>query len=308
MPQPLRIEDEHTTSLITTRTRGSALWFVRSPKFEERVLAYLAKYQAIYGAIIYAFVFQGNHYHLVARFPRHNRALFMRDLNSIAARLTKIHIHDYDGGTLWARRYSEQALPRDEDIEEYFFYCALQPVKAGLCSRPSAYKSYNSFYDAADGVSRRYKVVDWTRFHEKERSNSKLSVKDFTNEYRLTFSRLPGYEGLSQREYRQVLLSKLEERRVKLVSERLEQGLSFLPPERLRKTVRGSKPFSTKTSTRHSHRPLVLTCCMETKRAFLQMYFDVKAAFDFASKLYRKGIFDVDFPRGTYRPFVLSTG
>jgi REP element-mobilizing transposase RayT len=122
MAQALRVEDPETVSFLTTRTRNSELWSVQNEKLHKKVCGYLAKYQEKYGVVIYSFVVMGNHIHLNASFPLANRASFMRDFNSIVVRLTKRHVPEYPGGSLWGRRYAEQALPEWGDVEKYFFY------------------------------------------------------------------------------------------------------------------------------------------------------------------------------------------
>ena len=86
MAQPLSIESKDWVYFITTRTAGSRLWLVGNQGLENQILGYLGKYQQRYEAEIYGFILMGNHYHLMASFPKMNRALFMRDFNSAVAR------------------------------------------------------------------------------------------------------------------------------------------------------------------------------------------------------------------------------
>ena len=303
MSQPLRIEAPELHSLLTTRTRSSELWFSNQQLFEKTTLGFLAKYQEKYQAELYAFVFQGNHYQSVARFPGENRACFMRDLNSIIARVANSLIPGRpERGSLWGRRYSEEKLPNPEDIEEYFFYCALQAVHAGLCEHPFQYPGYNSFHDAVSGKKRTFEVVDRAGYNERLRWDRRAKIKDFTKKVTLKYRRLPGYEGLSQADYKAMMLEKLEQRRKKLVAERKAEGLGFIGRRALLAQAPGALPKKTKTSTRTSHRPLVLTKDRETRRAILSWYFAIKAAHLEASRKFRQGIIDVIFPPFTYRP------
>ena len=143
--QPLRIEDETMSSFITSRTINSRLWFVSNKRFEQRVLGYIAKAQQIHAVIVYAVVFQGNHVHILALFPKGNRGSFMRDVNARTAEAVKYTVAEFEGGPVFERRYSEQGVVTNPSITDRFFYCALQPVNAGLCQRISEYPGYNSF-------------------------------------------------------------------------------------------------------------------------------------------------------------------
>ena len=121
MPYHLRIESENVASFQTTRTRNSELWLVNNPELEHAILGYAARYTTRYETKLYALAIEGNHIHTVSHFPKANRANFMRDLNSSVARAVARYQPDYPGGPLWARRYSSEYLPGDEDIEEWFF-------------------------------------------------------------------------------------------------------------------------------------------------------------------------------------------
>ena len=161
MPYHPRIECEDVSSFQTTRTRNSELWFVNNPGLEEAILGYAARYATRYEGKIYALAIEGNHIQKVALFPKANRAHFMRDFNSSVARAVPRYQSEYPGGPLWARRYSTEYLPGDEDIEEKFFYTVLQPVNDGLVDDIKEYPDYNCFEDAIHGKARQFRVVKW---------------------------------------------------------------------------------------------------------------------------------------------------
>ncbi len=303
MSQSLRIEAPELCSLITTRTRNSELWFVNQPKFEQKVLGYLAKYQETYRAELYAFTFQGNHDHNVARFPNQNRAHFMRDFNSISARLANAMIPGRPAqGSLWGRRYGEEKLPNKEDVEKYFWYCVFQPVQAGLCENPFHYPGYNFFHDAISGKERCFKVFDRAGYNDRKRWDRKIRRKDFIKTFTLKYTRLPGYEHLTQADYKALMLKKFKERLQALIAERKAKGLGFLGRRALLAQTPGSLPQHTKTSTRTSHRPFVLTMCKETRKRILSWYFGIREAYRYASERFRRGARDVVFPPYTYKP------
>jgi hypothetical protein len=300
--QPLRIENPDLGSFATARTQNSKLWFANNKALENQTLGYLAKYQQKYNVTLYAKVFQGNHFHIAAKFPNCNRAQFYRDYNARVAQAVKRHVVAFPGGTLFERRYSEQALPLNEDIEDRFFYCALQPVHAGLCERIGDYPGYNSFDDAVSGRRRKYSFVNWAAFNEAKRNNQNSKIKDFTESYTLKFERLPGYEDLSHKEYKVLMYKKLEERRLKIVREWRKKGHQFLTKHQLRKIRAGTLPKTTKKSERYSKRPLVLTKCTEAKKLFLEWYFSVYHQYKNAVKKYLLGDVNAKFPPGTYKP------
>ena len=298
-----RIESKELSSFLTTRSRNSELWFINNRELEDAILGYTAKFAERYGVKLYALAIEGNHNQAPALFPRGNRADFMRDWNSAIARAVPRYTPQYTGGRLWARRYSSEFLPGNADVEEYFFYTVLQPVQDGLVEKISEYPGYNCFHDAVWGVERKYKVVRWAEYNDAKRYKKNISIKDYTDIAILKYERLPGYEKLSQREYAKLMNEKLEERRIKIVKERYSQGLGFAGREALLKTPRGAMPRRTKTSTINSHRPRVLSICSDRRAKYIEWYFNIYFAYKDASKQYRAGKLDVEFPQGTYRPY-----
>ena len=302
MTQPLRIESPDEVNLVTSRTENSLLWFINNKPLTEDILGALAKYQSKRNVKLFAFNLQGNHPHIMAQYPDCNRAAFMRDFNARIAWLSKFHIKELGRGKFWERRYSSQVLPRNQDIEEYFFYCALQPVLSGLVEKIEDYSGYNSFHDAVSGIDRTFQVVNWAAYNNAKRFNPEVEIQQYTKEYTLHYERLPGYEHLSQSEYKKLMYRKLEGRRKAIVKKRLKGGKAFLGKQALLRTRRGSAPKETKRSTRYSHRPLVLTSCKKTRHFFLNQYFSILALYKRASKRFLKGILKVVFPYGTYAP------
>lgn len=301
--QPLRVESPNYASLGTARTINSALWFVNNKPLEERMLGYLGKYREKYTVKLYAFVIFGSHYHLLAHFTGYNRAQFYRDLNARSAEAVRTLVEEFPGGPVFERRYSEQAVPISQaSLEEEFFYCALQAVEEGLCDKISKYPGYNSFHDAICGIKRKVKVVDWSKYHAHKRYNPRVTPKDFTTTYILEYGRLPGYEHLPQKEYKELMLKKLEERRVKLVQAHKANNHRFMTPKELKAVIPGTLAKNPKKSKRNDFRPLITAADKEERTTFLEWYFGVVAQYKKAAAKYLAGDPTVEFPPGTYRP------
>lgn len=225
----------------------------------------------------------------------------MRDLNSCVARAAT-RVGGHPGGRFWARRYSNEFLPAGDDVEEYFFYTVLQPVKDGLVSKISEYPGYNCFHDAVTGTKRKFRVVRWGEFNQARRRDPTVKVSDYTDIVYLKYERLPGYEHLSQEEYKKLMNEKLERRRQAIVQERASKGLGFVGPEKLRMTPAGSLPRNTKKSTIKDHRPRILCICAKRRHEYKIWYFDIFFKYKASARDYRKGNPNVVFPKGTYPP------
>lgn len=297
--QPIRVECTDKAQLITCRTINSALWFVNNRKLENMLLSYLAKYAEKYGVLLYAFAIVGNHYHMVARFPLGQRSHFFRDFNARVAEAVRYCVPNYLGGPLFERRFTPQVLALDTDVENYFFYCALQAVSSGLCEKVSDYAEYNSFQDAVNDRVRVFTVSNYGKFNAAKRTNPNADIKDFQTKHLLKFERLPGLEHLERSQYKAELLHKLEQRRQEIVTDRKARKKGFFGRANLLKVIPGSYPQNSKKG---GIRPLVLSACQEAKKQYLKLYFDVVSEFKAAVLEYRRGVFDTAFPPGTFRP------
>jgi hypothetical protein len=297
-----RFETTNLGSFLTTRARNSELWFINNDPYEQAILGYAARCVERYSTDLFALAIEGNHIQGIAIFPKANRAHFMRDFNSIVALNAPRYCKDFVGTKFWHRRYSAEIVPGDADIENEFFYTVLQPVQDGLVERLSEYPWYNCFHDAIHGIARKFKVVRWAEYNEKRRYCKNVKIKDYIEIVELKYKRLPGYEKLSQKEYAKIMQKKLEARRVDIVMERLKKKKGFLGREALLRMRPGSRPKNTKTSTRRSRRPRVLSVCHKRRATYRDWYFKRCAAFKEASLEYRNGNLKAKFPEGSYRP------
>lgn len=302
-----RIETSEHSDFITSRTRDSRLWFVNNEPLEQRILGLTAKYATRRTINLYGFAIEGNHLHIVAHNNKKNRAHFLRDLKSTVARAVSRFTPSFFGGSLWARRYSNEFLADPADIENYFFYTVLQPVKDGLVEKLSDYPGYNCFHDAVWGIKRTFKVMNWTAYYKATRWGKKVNKRDFLEEFTLEYSRLPGYETLSQKEYALLMTKRLEERRQEILKARVAEGKGFLGRQALKQIKPGSLPKTTQTSSRTTHRPRVLSACKVRRAEITAWYFDIYFRFKAASEAYRSGDITVGFPPGTYRPYVAAS-
>ena len=308
MSQPLSIENPEEISFITTRTTESRLLLINNKNLERSILGALARYTNRYGAILYGFILMGNHYHLIAKFPNQNRALFMRDFNSATARIIGRTTNTQGRRSVWGRRYSKQAFAkgRNQDVKHWFYYLTCNPISSGIVPNIHQYPSYNSFYDVLNETTKTYKWIDWNKFNQTKKYNPNVKLDEFTHFYKLKYRRLPGHEDLSKEEYKKKLLQLLQERTLKIQQERKEKGKTgFMGVAKIKEQQVGARPMSTKTSTRNSKRPLVLTLSSTVRKSWLRGYFRLRKKFKRISIIFRslrEVNFKISFPMGTYPP------
>jgi len=298
-----RIETNQFADLITTRTRNSQLWLINNPGLEKAILSYAAKYSNKYKVDLYSLAIHGNHLHCTAQFNNLNRSEFMRDFKSSVAKAVTRYCPSYPGGSLWGRRYSNEFLPGADDTENWFFYTVLQPIKDGLVEKISDYPGYNCFHDAVWGIKRTFKIMNWSAYHKAKRLNPRVKKINFLEKYTLQYQRLPGYENLSQNDYANLMMKKLEARRIEIVNKRYSEGKNFLGRAAILQTKPGSLPLQTKSSTKNSHRPRVLCVCPQRRSEALEWYFSIYRLYKQVSLAYRQGNSLAVFPPGTYKPY-----
>jgi hypothetical protein len=148
--------------------------------------------------------------------------------------------------------------------------------------------------------------VDWARYNSAKRYNKSIRFDDYVRHITLKYERLPGYEKLSQAAYAKMMMRKLEERRQKIVADRLKVGLSFMGRNRLLTIQPGSLPVSTKTSSRYSHRPRILAVDHKRRAEYRDWYFSTLQQYIDASRRYRQGDRKVRFPAGTFLPLLFG--
>ena len=139
---PIRVEDPTLNWLNTSRKVNSRLWFANNRELEDHNLGYLGKYAEKHELVLYAFAWQGNHHHSVARFPESNRAAFFQDFNARCAEGLRYYVPEYEGGLVFAREYSAEALPDDASVT----ILHVRPVKIWTISSSNLGAGYLGFW------------------------------------------------------------------------------------------------------------------------------------------------------------------
>jgi REP element-mobilizing transposase RayT len=98
---------------------------------------------------IYAYCLMTTHFHLVLELPEGGMSAGMCELNGGFARWSNWRHGREDH--LFGKRYSSTAIERDAHLLEACRYVVLNPVRAGLCSKPEDWPW--SSYRASAGIS-----------------------------------------------------------------------------------------------------------------------------------------------------------
>jgi REP-associated tyrosine transposase len=173
MARPLRVEYEGALYHVTARGDGRDLLYRRDDD-RECFLAVLADTTERYRWICHNYCLLGTHYHLVLETPRANLGRAMRHLNGVYAQC--YHRGHGTRGHVFGGRYSARLIERDQHLLATCRYVDLNPVRAGLCSRPEAWR-WGS-YRATVGLCepRPFLTIEWilSLFHPRLDSARRL--------------------------------------------------------------------------------------------------------------------------------------
>lgn len=275
----IRSKDPEVFRLITTRTVESRLWLVPNSRTRKLFGGILARYQEIFGIEIYAYVFLGNHYHLIIRAPNGNTDEFLENVNrEIARRVNWIHKKE---GPLWSRRYVDQQIITEEDLTECFLYVNTNSTRHGLAKDPYQWPGLSSISQVVNENDRRFSFRHYTD------SN--------TTHHRLKISVLPQFKKM-EREARRRHIAKLIDERVLSINN--QRGDKFLSLEEIREIYPGEKPRNTKKTPKAPF----YSKCLETIKEIRKIFEEIRAMYADASFRYRLGEKDVIFPKFTFLP------
>ncbi|WP_305041538.1 REP-associated tyrosine transposase [Geoalkalibacter sp.] len=144
MARSLRINYPGAFYHVTSRGNERRDVF-KGQRDREKFLSYLESAVFRYGAVVHCWCLMGNHYHLLVETPEGNLPQIMRHING--AYTTYFNAKRKRSGHLFQGRYKAWLVEADVYALELSRYMHLNPVRAGLVSRPEDYlwSSYRSF-------------------------------------------------------------------------------------------------------------------------------------------------------------------
>ncbi len=150
MSRPLRIEYNNAIYHITARGNERKNIFLDKKDFE-KFLYYLNVVYERYRTIVYSFALLDNHYHLLIETPYANLSKMMRDLNGhYTIYFNKRHKRN---GHLFQGRFKSILVDKDNYLLALSRYIHLNPVRAGITSKPENYSNSSmSYYMCKSGI------------------------------------------------------------------------------------------------------------------------------------------------------------
>lgn len=300
MGRIIRNTNPEYSRLVTIRTECAALFLQPAAGLNQIVGGIIAKYQELFGIIIFAYVVLGNHIHILARAPEKNLWRFEQAVNrEIAKRINRLRNRR---GHFWERRYDEQMVLEIGDILAALIYILLNPVNHGLVEHPLLWPGLICFQHLLDGKDRKYLFTDFTAYNKAKKKaaclGQKVSIRDFQTEHLLKLSPIPQFENMTQEQRAKEIRKLVAENAARIKRERRANGQGFLGRAAILRQNHTAIPRNVKRSPR----PICYTQCWEAKKEFMAWYFPWLECYRQASIRFRSGEFNVEFPDFCLRP------
>jgi putative transposase len=136
MGRPLRIQYPGAWYHVTSRGNERKPIF-KGNEDRKRFLSYLASANERYGGMIHVYCLMDNHYHLLIETPRSNLSQILHHING--AYTNYYNAKRKRAGHLFQGRYKAIIVEKDAYFQELSRYIHLNPVRADIAERPSAY-------------------------------------------------------------------------------------------------------------------------------------------------------------------------
>jgi REP element-mobilizing transposase RayT len=166
MARPLRIEYPGAVYHVTSRGNAREAIFL-SDDDRRKFLGVLAATREKYNWLCHAFCLLDNHYHLVIETIDPNLSLGMRQLNGVYTQaFNRAHQRV---GHVFQGRYKAIMVEKDSHLLELCRYVVLNPVRAGMVSKPSEWTWSSYMSTAYAGKVPEFLTTGWllAQFSEK---------------------------------------------------------------------------------------------------------------------------------------------
>ena len=158
MARPLRICIPGGVYHLVSRGNGRARIYLDDID-RSRFLRTLARVVERFAWLCHAYCLMDNHYHLVAETPRPNLSTGMQQLNGRYAR--EFNERHGCSGHVFEARYRSVLVEKESHLLALCRYVVLNPVRAGMCSDPGAYRWSSYAATAGEARPEPFLTTDW---------------------------------------------------------------------------------------------------------------------------------------------------
>ena len=223
-------------------------------------------------------------------FLQYFAGLVARELNRLLGR----------EGHLWSTRARVEEIISDNKAEKLLGYGACNPVKDGLVDKAKDWEGFSTNNAIAKGQKLVFEYENRTKWWKSGADHKPVDPKEYMEQIEMVVHPIPSFKKLSksqrQKRFRQIIHNHEAIAR----RDRRAEGITQVKGmARIRRESPFSKP---KRPRQKTPQPL---CHADTKSAYLAYeaeYKEIAERHRKASIAYRRGHFHIEFPKGTFRP------
>jgi hypothetical protein len=291
----------------TQSTVDRQFFFRPDPAVRNIIGASAARAQKKHPVKIYWLEYNINHEHnglaAISDSPEHlnNLVKFKQTFHRLVAE----GLNNYLGreGAVFATPPRSTECIDDLSLEQQFFYALTNPVKDGLVDRVSQWGGFSSYKALAKGEVESFVFYNRTAWNKAGGKKSKKPLQAFAEVASIEYSPLPAWEEMGDDKRRALIRREVRKMEQEFREARELEGRTVMGPARLAKTDPRDRPSSPRKRTR---KPLCHASSPVRARAYREEFRDFLKARKAASILYLGGMFDVEFPAGSFRPPIIA--
>jgi REP element-mobilizing transposase RayT len=302
MSRRLRLIPENCLVEVTSRTIQGRLLLQPTHRVAELCRGVLARAARCFPVEVHAFVFLGNHYHLLLSAPNAQRlAAFMNYLNSNLAREVGRAVRWRE--RFWGRRYQAIPVSSEEQAQvERLVYLLRHGCKEGLVRRPGDWPGANSVRNLLTGSIVTGPWIDRSAEYRANLRARRCDPRAFVSDESIELAPLPCWRGVSETEYRRRIHELVREIEIQTAQELAVTESEPLGPERAAR----QNPHDAPLRIKKGPAPLIHAATREVRLTFRETYREFVKAFRRASRALRsprhaQERFDL-FPLGSFPP------
>lgn len=232
--------------------------------------------------------------------PEHleNYVKFDQLFNSLVAR----GINKYLGreGPLFSTTNRSDPAIDEKSLEQQLLYAVTNPVKDGLVDRVAHWKGFSSYKQLATGEVERFSYIDWTAWHRAGGERSKKAPEAFVKWAEVKLTPIPSWKGMPEHKRQSLFRRRVRELEQGYRAEREREGKTAMGPKKLQKLNHRDHPKNPPKKT--NRRPLCYSSTVEGMKEYKRQFRDFLDQYYYASGMWLKGVTDVEFPSGSFRP------
>ena len=284
---------------VTTRTVQGRFLLNPSPELNTIILGVLGRAQRLYPVEIHAFVFLGNHYHLLTSVDTaHQLAAFMTYFNGNLAKEIVRHVDGWSD-KVWSRRFRAIWIPPNEyEQVDRLRYLLANGAKDGLVAGPRDWPGATSLPAMLDGQPLEGLWFNRTQEYAARRSGRAFHSHDFANGESISLTPLPCWAHLGPSTYSERILEMVVDIERETTRQHVNAGTEPLGLRRLQRQRQLDRPKRLKKSPA----PFSHCATKKVRQAFWEAYSLFSAAYRKAAEKLKTGDLSAVFPQGSFPP------